>query len=57
MSNDIFLLCHQVASITHVTELFTGQYFYLYHASDVTYVNVMGKEGGIVFDYSMADDI
>ena len=25
VSNDIFLLCHQVASTTHVTELFTGQ--------------------------------
>ena len=25
MSNDIFLLCHEVASTTHVTELFTGQ--------------------------------
>ena len=25
MNNDIFLLCHQLASTTHVTELFTGQ--------------------------------
>ena len=25
VSNDIFLLCHKVASTTHVTDLFTGQ--------------------------------
>ena len=53
-----FLLCHQLASTTHATELFTGQKFQLYHVADVTHVNEMGNEGDIlVFDYSMADDI
>ena len=31
--------------------------FNKYLACDVTHVNVMGKEGGIVFDYSMANGI